>query len=587
MKLGVVTMGALMKRAAILAATAAALSGCSGEPGAPEPEPYAVSASKPPPPISGGTLLVAADGKTAVAADADRDRISVVDLALRSVLAEFKLEPSDEPGRVVEGPPGRAHVALRRGGAVVTINLVTKEIVRRTPVCPAPRGMAYDAGNVIHVACAGGELVTLSADTGAEIRRLRLQPDLRDVVVQGDKLLVSVFRAAQVLTVDAGGAVVDQRPLPFDPFLNLNAAVAWRMVPFEGGAAIVHQRAASNAVSTSPGGYVENDGCGEGIVRTAVSFIDAEPVQELKVSPTIAKSALPVDLALSPDGSRFAIVGAGSDSLFDMSVAAFRSGDGFDICQGHTASPVAEGQPVAVAFASSVRVVQTREPPLLVLSDGAIIELPGESVSDTGHELFHAAPNPSVSMACASCHPEGRDDGLVWSFFDVGLRRTQSLAGGVLATAPLHWNGELDGFDSLMGEVFTGRMGGPAQSPRRVRSMALWVDSIPALPLSPTADVSAAERGKAIFEDASVGCATCHSGPRLTNNKSVDIGTGGAFQVPTLRGVAARAPFMHDGCAPTLLDRFNPACGGDNRHGYTSHLTLSDLTDLVSYLETL
>jgi hypothetical protein len=175
----------------------------------------------------------------------------------------------------------------------------------------------------------------------------------------------------------------------------------------------------------------------------------------------------------------------------------------------------------------------------------------------------------------------------VWEFDTIGSRRTQSLAGGVLATAPLHWDGELGGFDSLMSEVFTGRMGGPAQSPRGVQAIALWVDSIPFLPASPAPDMTAAGRGKAIFQDASVGCATCHSGPRLTNNKSVDVGTGGVFQVPSLLGVSARAPFMHDGCAPTLLDRFNVYCGGDDRHGATSTLTPGDLADLVSYLETL
>lgn len=43
--------------------------------------PPTVTASTPPPPISGGTLLVTQDGKTAVAADPDRDAIYGIDLA--------------------------------------------------------------------------------------------------------------------------------------------------------------------------------------------------------------------------------------------------------------------------------------------------------------------------------------------------------------------------------------------------------------------------------------------------------------------------------------------------------------------------
>jgi cytochrome c peroxidase len=67
---------------------------------------------------------------------------------------------------------------------------------------------------------------------------------------------------------------------------------------------------------------------------------------------------------------------------------------------------------------------------------------------------------------------------------------------------------------------------------------------------------------------------------------TVDVGTGGKFQVPSLVGVSQRAPFMHDGCAATLRDRFGP-CGGGDKHGFTSQLTSAQITDLVAYLETL
>jgi hypothetical protein len=59
------------------------------------------------------------------------------------------------------------------------------------------------------------------------------------------------------------------------------------------------------------------------------------------------------------------------------------------------------------------------------------------------------------------------------------------------------------------------------------------------------------------------------------------------MQVPALRGLAFRAPFMHDGCAKTLMDRFNGTCGGGDQHGVTSHLDPGQLTDLVHYLESL
>jgi hypothetical protein len=67
---------------------------------------------------------------------------------------------------------------------------------------------------------------------------------------------------------------------------------------------------------------------------------------------------------------------------------------------------------------------------------------------------------------------------------------------------------------------------------------------------------------------------------------SADVGTDGTFQVPSLLNVAARAPYMHDGCAPTLADRFGP-CGGGDHHGVTSPLGAAQIADLVAYLQTL
>ncbi|HVY46977.1 MAG TPA: hypothetical protein VHB21_13915, partial [Minicystis sp.] len=58
--------------------------GCEEPPPAPHPTFGAtVTASDAPPPISGGTLIVLADGNTAVAADPDRDVVYVVDVGAR------------------------------------------------------------------------------------------------------------------------------------------------------------------------------------------------------------------------------------------------------------------------------------------------------------------------------------------------------------------------------------------------------------------------------------------------------------------------------------------------------------------------
>jgi cytochrome c peroxidase len=95
-----------------------------------------------------------------------------------------------------------------------------------------------------------------------------------------------------------------------------------------------------------------------------------------------------------------------------------------------------------------------------------------------------------------------------------------------------------------------------------------------------------AARGRAVFESARAGCARCHAGDRLTDNRNHDVGLGRATQTPALRGLAHRTRFMHDGCADSLEDRFEPACGG-TAHGGIDHLGPEQLGDLVEFLRTL
>jgi mono/diheme cytochrome c family protein len=192
-------------------------------------------------------------------------------------------------------------------------------------------------------------------------------------------------------------------------------------------------------------------------------------------------------------------------------------------------------------------------------------------------------------LACASCHPEGRDDGHVWSFSDVGARRTQSLAGTLAGTAPFHWQGELASLDVLLDEVMMRRMGALPQSAERTDALRTWLENIP--PVRTTEALARAagdvERGRALFESEETLCASCHGGPSGTNSTTVYVGTGISAQVPSLVGLGTRAPYMHDGCAPTLFERFDPACGGGDMHGFTSQLGEADIRDLVAYVLTL
>jgi mono/diheme cytochrome c family protein len=235
-----------------------------------------------------------------------------------------------------------------------------------------------------------------------------------------------------------------------------------------------------------------------------------------------------------------------------------------------------------VALRDSQWVIFEREPAMLafVSSAGTLdleLGLPGASVANTGHALFHTATH--VGLACASCHPEAGDDGHVWNF-DIGARRTQTLHGGLSGTAPFHWSGDEASMDNLVFDVMAGRMGGNQQTPERTAALLGWLDTQPVLEAPPT-DPAAVARGAALFSSAT--CATCHTGALGTNNVTVDVGTGGMFQVPRLVELGWRNQWFHDGRIATASDRFAPSAGGD-QHGVVSTLSAQDKADLIEYL---
>ncbi|HEY5089703.1 MAG TPA: hypothetical protein VIK30_07020, partial [Polyangia bacterium] len=270
-----------------------------------------------PPAVSGGTLLVLADGKTAVAADPDRDRIYVADLLTRTLKFTIALDAGDEPGRVVEDAAGHVQVALRHGGALLTADPATGAILARRPVCAAPRGLAYDpATDLVHVACHDGQLVSLPAAGGSAVRTLKLDDDLRDVVVSGSTLLVSRFRSAELLTVAADGTVATRVELPAfsSPQAHsgqlFTASVAWRTLALpNGGVAILHQRGLVDQVQPVAGGYGGLSPC-DAIVHPAITTVAADGTTQS--GPALAGLVLAVDMAIAPDGKRLAVISTGN-----------------------------------------------------------------------------------------------------------------------------------------------------------------------------------------------------------------------------------------------------------------------------------
>ncbi len=538
------------------------------------------------PAISGGTLLVTRDGDHAYVSDPDRDRVVVASFGTGTTRT-IQLEPGDEPGRLVEDDDGAVHVVLRGSSALLTIS---SSRTRRVGVCRAPRGVAYDAGSgQLHVACATGELWSLDAGAGAVERVIDVAPDLRDVVVRGERLFVTTFRRPELLVLDADGAVAARHALGSE--IGASPTVAWRMIELPSGVAIVHQQSSNREIDLAPstdlsepsfGGTYTATSCAEVLLHSMVTTFEEGAGGELvRKTAVLGPFALPVDVASSPDASELAVVSAGAGGVTRVPPILGPPNCNLPL----PAEPAPGLHPVAAAYAGEDLVVVTRDPVAVhrYLSGGGrqTIDLGGDDVDDAALVAFHDGAN---GISCASCHPEGREDGHVWRFLDLGPRRTQTLLGGAASRFPLHWDGDLPTFRDLVKEVMVRRMAHDGLSGQAADAMQAWLGALPELRASHEVDPEIARPGRAAFERA--GCADCHGGPALTSEGSHDVGTGGTFQVPSLRGLALRTPLMHDGCAATIEERFDESCGGTD-HGDVSGLDDAEYDALLRYLHAL
>lgn len=613
------------------------LAGCNGAPPVPDnpvprlaPDLGATTVqSVSPPAISGGTLLLSQDGTTAIASDPDRDFVSFVDMASGTVRTQTALTAHDEPGRLVEDMGGLVHVALRGAGELATFSVATGQLLVRRALCAQPRGLAYDSAfDQIVVACATGELVTLPAASGPAVQTVTVEQDMRDVAIDGDSIFVSKFRTAEILQLTRSGNIVQRTFLPSDP--GSSPALAWRMrITPDHQLFVSYQVDSTSFVPTTPGGYGNSgsgivpgspggsslissgsgpapsisggsgpaspESFGGGIVRTALAAVSTATLIATPLGGSVEGNVLPVDLALPPpagaNASLSVVVAAGNwKSTLTQAYSTFSSS-----AAPATFIPQAaavDGQVIATEIRQDgTYLFQTREPAALYFVQPGVggqpdaisssVQLSSLSREDTGHTIFHT--NSGGAVACASCHGEGGDDAQTWNFGGVKPRRTPSLLGTVKGTAPYHWDADFPNLQALSHAVYTVRMSGRVLEPDQVSALQGWLEQLPP-PKRPAGDSAAIARGQALFQGEAA-CATCHSGPSYTNNKTVDVGTGAALQVPPLVGVGARIPVMHDGCAKTLTDRFTTCA--TSAHGQTSSLTSDQVSDIVAFMNSL
>jgi hypothetical protein len=209
-----------------------------------------------------------------------------------------------------------------------------------------------------------------------------------------------------------------------------------------------------------------------------------------------------------------------------------------------------------------------------------------------GRMLFHSAGDARIARdgrACASCHPDGRDDSLVWSTPE-GPRRSIMLAGRVQGTAPYAWSGSEEDLQVHLSMTFDRLNGAGGLKSVELTALTAYVESLAPPRVRAVSGDAQVKRGAELFASADVGCVSCHSGPLATDNRRHDVKSKtdadktGEFNTPSLHLVGGTGPYFHDGRYKTLHDLLSAT---RDDMGHTSQLSPSDLEAIEAYVRTL
>jgi large repetitive protein len=503
------------------------------------------------------------------------------------------LPSASQPFGIAFAPDGRAYVTLEGTGELLRVN-ADRTLGSRIAVGANPRHLSVtgDGARVLvsrfitpSLPGEGTATVDVSPSRGAEVvsvlttgsmsiqgTTILRHSDLADSTTQGRG--IPNYLGASAIAPDGGSAWIPSKQdnirrgalrdgLPLD-FQNTVRAVASRIslgattsVPVEDYPARVDldNSSVSSAAAFHPSG--------------AYLFVALETSRQVAVVDPFGRRELfrvqvgraPQGLAVSADGLRLYV-----SNFMDRTVSVLDLSrlTGF----GESALPVVS---TAVAVAT-----ERLAAPVL-----------------QGKRLFYDALDPRLSrdsyMSCATCHRDGAQDGRTWDLtgFGEGLRNTIALRGrGGLAHGALHWTANFDEVQDFEGQIraLAGGTGliasgtpnpplGAANAGRSadLDALAAYVASLATFDASPlrNADRSlstSALEGRALFQ--TLNCASCHGGSTFGNASAtptlVNIGTlrpssgqrlGVALiglEAPTLRDVAATAPYLHDGSAQTV-----------------------------------
>ncbi len=217
---------------------------------------------------------------------------------------------------------------------------------------------------------------------------------------------------------------------------------------------------------------------------------------------------------------------------------------------------------------------------------------PELSLERKGELLFHDATICSQHwQSCASCHPDGRVDGLNWDLMNDDQGNPKNTKSMLLShvTAPSMATGvrptaEIAVRSGIEHILFSDR---PEDEAVAIDAYLKALRAVPSPRLVDGALSESATRGQAVFNR--VGCHHCHPAPYYTDRRLHNVGTRARYDyrerydTPTLVEVWRTAPYLHDGRYVMIEELLT-----EGKHGLMGlkgeSLSDRDLADLVEFV---
>ncbi|HUS27370.1 MAG TPA: hypothetical protein VMZ53_02645 [Kofleriaceae bacterium] len=567
------------------------------------PPPLAPAKHIPPPETftSGSRIATTIDG--AYAADEDSGSVVALDGRVLSIGRGL--------GQLVYDPiADRLYVADRHGDRIVVVDPKSFTIVAsyRTPAEPFGIALTPDRSTLLATTIADRTLVAFAVKTGRETWRTRIAPGTRGIAVapDGERAVLSSVATGELQIVELTG----EHRVAEVPF-NLECASCGGGGAFPRGTGAVRFLDNTHVVATFQRSIPEalidlrTDTYGGGSNPPITQHVAFFTFSATSANETVAQLAdnQPRSLAFDPKRDALYIAGHGSDTMIELPKI---TGASAEAIEGSATNAVLrtngrcgpDGMAIAgdgsvfvwCAFTRSVmRLSATDELGAAELTQSQqLVATAFTPEQQRGHILFDgttAMVNRDRALACVTCHVDGQADGLSWRIGKQSLQ-TPVLAGRIAAdTMPYRWDGSAPTLpDSLASTVH--RLAGSGLPPAETAAMVAYLRSLPK-PRTPTVtDAKAVARGKAIFENTA-GCATCHSGPSFTDGELHEFQSSlPSVDTPSLIGLAASAPYYHDGSAPDLYQLLHGR-GTVGMSAELAKLSETQLADLQAFLETL